>query len=224
MDFNWLLTQLPTLFRGIVVTLQLMVLSLLCGLLFALFLTWLSYSRIIFIRGLVYLYTFVIRGTPLLVQMFLIYYGSGQFDLIRDSWLWSILQHPFACAVLALSLNSAGYCVILFRGIIRAIPSGEIEACRSLGMSQLQLILSVMAKRFAGLVMPAYSNEVIIILKSTSLASTIAIMDLMGVTREIIAETYATIPYLIVAGACYLVINLVIIRLFRFIEKKLALV
>jgi len=224
MDFNWLLTQLPLLVKGIWVTLELMTLSLLFGIIFALLLTWLSYSRIAVISWLVYVYTFIIRGTPLLVQMFLIYYGSGQFDFIRNSWLWNILQSPFACAILALSLNSAGYCVILFRGIIQSIPPGEFEACRALGMSKVQLILAIMAKRFTRLVLPAYSNEVIIILKSTSLASTITIMDLMGVTRQIIAETYATISYLIVAGICYLTINLLIIKAFRFIEHKLAVI
>ncbi|MBY0380149.1 MAG: ABC transporter permease subunit [Burkholderiales bacterium] len=221
MDFNLLLSQVPQLISGISMTLGLMFFALVMGLLLALILTIISYSRIRIISMIIYLYTFIIRGSPLLVQIFIIYYGSGQFDFIENSFLWDILKHPFWCAVIALSINSSAYCVVLFRGTINSIPKGEFEACKALGMSRIQMITRVIAGRFIRRVLPAYSNEVVIVLKSTSLASTITIMDLMGVTHEFISDTYATIPYLLIAGICYLLINMIIIRLFRVLENSM---
>ena len=220
MDFNSLLNQVPQLIGGISMTLGLMIFALVIGLLLAVILTIISYSKIKIIGAIIYLYTFIIRGSPLLVQIFLIYYGSGQFDFIQSSFLWDILKHPFWCAVIGLSINSSGYCIVLFRGIINSIPKGEFEACKALGMSRIQMITKIISGRFIRMALPAYSNEVIIVLKSTSLASTITIMDLMGVTREFISDTYATIPYLLIAGVCYLLINVIIIRLFRIVEKS----
>lgn len=220
MGINFILTHLQAFISGAVVTVELMVLALACGLILALFLTICSYSKYKAVKFLIYIYTFFIRGTPLLVQIFIIYYGSSQFDVIRNSFLWSILKHPFGCAVIALAINSSGYCVALFRGLINSIPKGEFEACRALGMSKLQMAFRVIAGRFIRIGLPAYSNEVIIILKSTSLASTITIMDLMGVTHELISETYRTIPYLIVAGGFYLLMNMIIIKLFKMLEKS----
>lgn len=220
MDVKTIFQQLPAILSGAFITIELMLLALLVGLLLALILTLCSYSRFKLVRFLIYAYTFIIRGSPLLVQIFIIYYGSSQFDFIRDSWLWNIFRQPFWCAVIALSINSSGYCIVLFKGTIDAIPSGEFEACKALGMSRLQMAFRIIAGRFVGLVLPAYSNEVIIILKSTSLASTITIMDLMGVTHNLIAETYATLPYLLVAGLCYLALNTIIIKLFKIFEKS----
>lgn len=221
MVFNTLIAQIPSLLSGLVITIELMICSLLLGVILAIFLTLNSYSKIKLVKYIIYVYTFIIRGTPLLVQIFIIYYGAGQFNFIKDSILWNVLKYPFGCAVITLALNSAGYCVILFRGMIEAIPKGEFEACTALGMTKFQMILSVIVKRFIQIVLPAYSNEVIIILKSTSLASTITLMDLMGVTREMASETYATIPYLVVAGVCYLIINLIIIKTFKSVENVL---
>ncbi len=221
MDIKAILHQILEFANGIGITISLMLLGLILGLAIALFLTLVSYSKSKTIQLLVYVYTFIIRGTPLLVQIFIIYYGSGQLDFIRNSFLWSILKHPFGCAVVALAINSSGYCVALFRGMINSIPKGEFEACKALGMSRLQMSFKIIAGRFIRITIPAYSNEVIIILKSTSLASTITLMDLMGVTHELIAETYSTLPYLLIAGVCYLLINLIIIKIFKHIEKSI---
>lgn len=223
MDTKFILSDLQVFISGTVITIELMVLALACGLILALFLTICSYSKYKAVKSLIYIYTFFIRGTPLLVQIFIIYYGSSQFDVIRDSFIWNILKHPFGCAVIALALNSSGYCVALFRGLINSVPKGEFEACRALGMSNLQMSFRIIAGRFIRIALPAYSNEVIIVLKSTSLASTITIMDLMGVTHELISETYRTIPYLIIAGSFYLLMNMIIIKLFKMLEKSVAI-
>ena len=221
MDVKSLFHQISQFASGICITLELMIFALSLGLILALFLTICSYSKFKVIKYAIYLYSFLIRGTPLLVQIFIIYYGSSQFDFIRNSFLWDILKHPFGCAVIALAVNSSGYCIALFKGMINSIPRGEFEACKALGMSNVQMAIKVIFGRFIRITLPAYSNEVIIILKSTSLASTITIMDLMGVTREIISATYSTIPYLITAGVCYLIINIIIMKIFKIMEKSL---
>nr|HMT03366.1 ABC transporter permease subunit [Burkholderiales bacterium] len=127
-----------------------------------------------------------------------------------------------ACAVIALALNTSAYSFELFRGAISAIPYGEIEACQALGLSKLQMLRKVIAPRAIRLVLPAYSNEVIIILKSTTLASTITLMDIMGVIHAFISQTYLTASYLLLAGSIYLFLNLIIINIFRYIEGRLS--
>ncbi|MFN8769699.1 MAG: ABC transporter permease [Neisseriaceae bacterium] len=223
MDISFITQHISSFLSGTLITIELMLFALALGLILAVIFTICSYIKLKIVKFLIYIYTFVIRGTPLLVQIFIIYYGSSQFDFIRDSFMWNILKSPFGCAVIALAINSSGYCTTLFRGLINSIPKGEFEACKVLGMSKLQMISKIIAGRLLRIALPAYSNEVIIILKSTSLASTITIMDLMGVTHELISETYKTLPYLLVAGICYLLINMVIIKIFRILEKSVAI-
>ena len=221
LNTNILWQATPQIATGVVITLELMICTLIIGLLMAVILTTLSYLNIKPINALIKTYCFFIRGTPLLVQLFLIYYGSSQFDFIRDSVLWNILKQPFVCAVIALAINTSAYSTELFRGIISTIPKGEIEACQALGLSKIQMLVKIISGRAIRIALPAYSNEVIIILKSTSLASTITLMDLMGITNQLISDTYSTIPFLLFAGIIYLALNLVLIKTFSIIENKL---
>ncbi len=221
-DTKILWQSIPQIATGMVTTLELMICALIIGLLLALILTMCSYLNLKIINIILKAYTFIIRGTPLLVQIFIIYYGSSQFDFIRNGILWNILKEPFACAVIALALNTSAYSFELFRGAISAIPYGEIEACQALGLSKLQMLRKVIAPRAIRLVLPAYSNEVIIILKSTTLASTITLMDIMGVIHAFISQTYLTASYLLLAGSIYLFLNLIIINIFRYIEGRLS--
>ncbi len=208
------------LFSGAAITLELMALALLIGLSLALMLTLLSESHRVYLKAPVDVFVFIIRGTPLLVQIFIIYYGSGQFAWLRETFLWTVLKAPFGCAVIALALNTSAYTTVLLRGAIRSIPKGEIEACYALGFSRWQMLHRIVIPRAFRLALPAYSNEVVMILKGTSLASTITLMDLMGVTRHISAITYETIPLFIMAGIIYLILNGLIMAAFRRLEKK----
>ncbi|KJR39827.1 arginine transporter permease subunit ArtM [Vibrio navarrensis] len=207
------------LLQGLATSLELTVASLLVGCLLSLLMTTTLILRVSVVhwlsRGLITLFT----GTPLLVQIFLIYYGPGQFDWIRDSFLWNWFSQPWFCAMLALALNTAAYSTLLFKGAFNAIPSGQWQACRALGMDKirtLQVLLPYALRR----AVPAYSNEVILVFKGTSLASTITIMDLMGYAQRINAQTYDTLTVFGVAGAFYLTINAILTLLFRQIEKK----
>jgi His/Glu/Gln/Arg/opine family amino acid ABC transporter permease subunit len=211
---------LPALFSGTLITLALLVCSLTLAFCIALLLSIAISSNKPALTWPVNIYIFFIRGTPLLVQFFLIYFGSSQFAFIRESFLWDALKNPFVCAVLALTLNSAAYTTVLLRGAIRAIPKGEIEAGKALGLSSFLLLRKIILPRAFRLVLPAYSNEVVIILKGTSLASTITLLDLMGVTQNIISSTYATLEFLLLAGLIYLVLNASLIGFMRLIERR----
>lgn len=205
--------------EGLLVSLQLTGASLLIGCILALLMTLTLILRIPVVhwvtRGVITLFT----GTPLLVQIFLIYYGPGQFDWIRESFAWSWLSQPWVCAMLALALNTAAYSTLLFRGAFNAIPEGQWEGCRALGMST-KTTLGVLLPYAIRRAVPAYSNEVILVFKGTSLASTITIMDLMGFAQRINGQTYDTLAVFGVAGAFYLAVNGILTLIFRHIEKR----
>ncbi|RDI42558.1 ABC transporter permease [Aquicella lusitana] len=214
-----LIAYLPDLLSGLSVTLTLMLASVAAGLVLAVLMTLCSISENIFLQKPVNLFIFFIRGTPLLVQLFLVYYGLGQFEWIRHSFLWIALREPTVCAIIALSVNTACYTSILLKGAIHSVPKSEIAACEALGMSKWLALRRIILPRAFRIALPAYSNEVIIVLKCTSLASTITLLDLMGVTQQLIAQTYDTITLYLLAGTLYLSLNAVIISVFKIVER-----
>lgn len=211
--------------EGILTTLALLFSSLAVGavlaLVFALLLTgpWRT------ARWLVGTYTYVIRGTPLLIQVYLIYYGLGQLEWIQarwDSvWPWTHFKDPFFCALLAFSLNTAGYTAEMLAGAIRETNAGEIEAAQAYGMSRFQVMLRVVLPSAMRRTLPAYSNEVVMMLQATSLAS--AVPDLLDVTNaasRIYAQYYLPFQAFLAAGAIYLVASFVLIGIFRLAEQR----
>lgn len=205
---------------GLLTTMELMLLSLIVGLTLAVVLTFISQTKHSLLRWPIDIFIFFIRGTPLLVQIFLLYFGLGQFSALRHSFFWPIISQPFVCAVAAFSLNTCAYTIVLLRGAIQSVPHGEVVACQALGMTPFMMLRRVIFPRAFRIVLPAYSNEVIMILKGTTLASTITVMDLMGVTNQLIAQTYATIPLLLLTGAIYLGLNLIIMNIFHLLERR----
>ncbi len=210
----------PTILSGLIVTLQLLVCSLLIGLLLSLVLSLLHEMHFKILSIPIDAFVFFIRGTPLLVQIFIIYYGSGQWIWLRSTIFWELFRQPFGCAALALAINTAAYTTALLIGVVRGIPKGEIEACQVLGFSKWQMQRRVIFPRAWRMALPAYSNEVIMILKGTSLASTITLLDLMGVMRQLIGRTYQVLPFFLIAGILYLCLNALIIGVFKFLERK----
>ncbi|MBS0351284.1 MAG: ABC transporter permease subunit [Proteobacteria bacterium] len=211
---------LPDMFSGLLITLELMLASIGIGLFLAILLTLLSATGKFYFKTPIDIFVFFIRGTPLLVQIFIIYYGSGQWAWLRETFLWQFLRYPFGCASVALALNTAAYTTALLVGVIASIPKGEIEACQVLGFSRWQMLHRVILPRAWRIALPAYSNEVVMILKSTSLTSTITILDLMGVMRQMIARTYEVLPFFIMAGFIYLCLNALIIGIFKLLENR----
>ncbi|WP_107850755.1 arginine ABC transporter permease ArtM [Oceanimonas marisflavi] len=208
-----------TLLEGLQITLLITGSGLLLGLLIALLLTWILDRRVPVLNWLAEGYLLLITGTPLLVQIFLIYYGPAQFDWIKQSWVWEYLREPLFCAILALGMNAGAYTCRLFKGALDAVPRGETLACRALGMSEWQT-LSVKLRHAMRRVIPAYSNEVVLVLKGSSLASTISIMDIMGLAQRINGQTYDTLAVFGVAGAMYLLMNSLLTGLFRLLERR----
>jgi len=218
------LSYLPQFFSGLSVTLMLMLATLFFGFTLAITMTAVCFSDAKILKRLIHAIIFFIRGTPLLVQIFLIYFGSGQFEWIRDTFLWDILRSPTGCAIIALSLNSACYTTVLFLGAINSVPKEEVSACYAIGMSKWLAFRRIIMPRALRIALPAYSNEMVMILKNTSLASTITLLDLMGVTQQLISQTYDTIPLYIMAGAFYLVIHALITFIFNRLNYHYAVI
>jgi polar amino acid transport system permease protein len=220
MDFSVIVEYFPRLMQGTWVSLQLILLSVVLGGVFALPIALARISKNPLISGLPFAYIFFFRGTPLLVQIFLVYYGASQFEVVRESFLWPILREPFWCAIIAFTLNTSAYTAEIFRGAIQAIPVGEVEACKVVGMTKVQMYRRILLPRAFGIVLPAYGNEIILMLKGSALASTITILDLTGMARTIIARTYTPIEIFLAAGAIYLIISMVVIAIFKQVEKR----
>jgi His/Glu/Gln/Arg/opine family amino acid ABC transporter permease subunit len=210
-----IITYLPDFLNGLGITLVLTLASLAIGLLLAMAMTMGSYSHSTILKKAIAGFGFFIRGTPLLVQIYLIYFGAGQFEWIRDSFLWVVLRSPMACAIIALAINSACYTTVVLDGAIKSVPKNEIMACWSLGMSKWLAFRRIIFPRAMRIALPAYSNEVLLVLKATSLASTIALLDIMGITQQLINQTYATTELYLMAGVCYLLLNVVITLIFK---------
>ena len=221
MVWELFLKWLPKLIQGATLTLELTAISVIAGLIVAIPLGIARSSKLWYVRSLPYAYIFFFRGTPLLIQLFLVYYGLGQFEAVRDSVLWPYLRSPFWCAVITMTLHTAAYIAEILRGAIQAIPPGEIEAARALGMSRFKTLVHIVMPRAARIGLPAYSNEVILMLKASSLASTVTLLELTGMTRTIISRTYQTVDMFLIAGLIYLVMSFVLIQGFKLLERWL---
>lgn len=221
MNLDVITANLPKLLQGAALTLELVALSLLAGALLALPLALMRVSERRWLRVPAYAYIFVFRGTPLLVQIFLVYYGLGQFAGVRESALWPILREPYWCAIIAFALNTAAYTAEILRGAIEAVPVGEVEAAKAFGMSRALSLRRIILPRAIRIALPAYGNEVILMLKGSALASTITLLDLTGMARTIIARTYMPVEIFLAAGLIYLAITFVFVQLFRLLERRL---
>lgn len=221
MDLDTLLAALPELFAGALETLRLVAFVLVCGFLVALPVALARNSGIRPLRAFGIGFIFVFRGAPVLVLLYLIYYGLPQFDWIRHSAAWTLLREPYFCAVLALSLNSAGYAAEILAGAFKAVPPGEVEAAMAVGMSRFHVFRSVIAPHAARLALRGYSNEIVFVIKGTAVASMVTIIDLMGAANAIYFRTYDPFTPLIAAGVIYLVIVAALTRAVAWLERAL---
>ena len=220
MDFELMINSFPKLLNAAVVTLKLLSVSLIVGLFIGLLFAILRLNKNIFINKFAYGYSYVFRGTPLLVQIFIIYFGLGQIESLRSSFLWVILKEPYWCAIIAFALNTGAYTSEILRSAFQTIKPGIIEAGKSLGISNKIIFYKVQIPIAIRQSLPAYGNEIILMLKGTSLASTVTLMDLTGVAKYIISTTFKPIEVFIVAGGIYLFMTLIIHNVIKFLEKK----
>jgi octopine/nopaline transport system permease protein len=222
MDGAFLWETLLRLLPGVPLLLQLVTVSLAVGFVLAVLIALARLSPIRALRGAAAAYVFFFRGTPLLVQIFLIYYGLGQFPEVRESVLWPFLRQPYWCAILAFTLNTAAYGSEIMRGGIQSVPWGQIEAARVCGMSGFLLMRRIVLPVAVRQALPAYGNEMILMVKATSLASIITLMEVTGIAHRIISETYRAVEVFVVAGAIYLSINFLLTRAIKRLEWRLS--
>jgi len=221
MNWETILDMLPLLAEGAVLTVQLVFLSAAAGLCLAVPMAIARVSNKLWVNMWPRIYIFFFRGTPLLVQLFLIYYGLGQFEAVRESFVWPVLREAYWCAAITFTLHTTAYISEILRGAIQAVPAGEIEAARAIGMHPNQIYRRIILPRAFRMALPAYGNELILMLKASALASTITLLDITGMARTVYAKNYLPMETFITAGAFYLIITYALTHLIRYLEKHL---
>jgi len=220
MDLQLMLSSLPKLLYAALITLELLISSLIVGVIFAVILSIMRISKNKFLFYFSYIFSNIFRGTPLLVQIFIIYYGLGQIEYVRSSIFWIFFKEPFGCAMFALSLNTAAYTSEILRSAFETVKVGYIEAGQSLGLSQEKIFYKIKIPIAIRQSLSAYGNEIILLMKGTALASTVTLMDITGVAKNIISTSFKPIEVFIVAGSIYLCLTFLIQYFIKIAENK----
>ena len=219
-DYTVIWENLPLYFSGVGVTLKILLISLAFGLALAVPLGLMRVSKSPLVNFPAWLYTYVIRGTPMLVQLFLIYYGLAQFEAVRESVLWPYLSSATFCACLGFAINTSAYSAEILAGSLKATPHGEIEAAKAMGMSRFKLYRRILLPSALRRALPQYSNEVIMMLHTTSLASIVTLIDITGAARTVSSQYYMPFEAFITAGLFYLMLTFILVRLFKLAERR----
>ncbi len=201
-------------------TILLLLISLPLGFILALLFALGRVSKITLLSRTIASYIFVIRGTPLLVQIYLIYFGLGSVKFIRESFLWYALKEPFWCGVIALTINTVAYGAEIFRGGIQSIEKSQVESGLSLGFGKFLLLRKIILPIAIRKVLPSYGNELILMVKATSLVSLTTYMEMTGIARKIMAKTFAPVEAFIAAGILYLFLNFLMVQFVKYLEWK----
>ena len=220
MDLDFAIEHLPRLLKAAKLTIELTLLSLFFGIFVGVFFAVLRISNSKVLYYISYYYSYIFRGTPLLVQIFIIYFGLAQLEWIRESFLWVFLKEPYSCAILAFTLNTGAYSSEIFRSAFETISKGIVEAAKGLGLNKINTFFKIKLPIAIRQSLPAYGNEMILMLKGTSLASTVTLLDLTGVAKHIISTTFRPVEVFIVAGSIYLLMTFVIHNLIKFLERR----
>ena len=220
MNLDVIYDNIDIYIAGLQHTLILVSISLVAGLLFAIPLAVLRTSKNIIIFGPISAFTYFFRGTPLLVQMFLIYYGMGQFEFLKSSFLWIFFKEAYFCALFAFALNTCAYTIEIIRGAIENTPHGEIEAAKAAGMSLMLRLRRIILPSAFRRALPSYGNEIIFMLHATSLASVITIIDITGAARIINSRYYTPYEAFLTAAAIYMCITFLLVWLIKKLEIR----
>ena len=225
-DFIYVLTKYDVwLWRGFLLTIQLLAISVVFGTALAIPLAVARVSKNVWVQAVPFGFIYLFRGTPLIGQLFMMYYGVGQLvadiDGIQDHWSWTYLRDPYWYCLLTFVLNTAAYVAEIMRGGIQNVPNGEVEAARTCGMSPFTAYRRIIFPRMWQMIWPAYTNDVIFTLKATSLASTVTLIELTGAARKIVARTALPYEAFISAGVIYLIIVYTLTLGFKGIERYL---
>ncbi len=221
-DVGLVFGSLPKLLTGLGLTIELLLLSSFIGLVLAIITLSMRISGHWILMAPAITYIYIFRGTPILVQIFVIYYGLPQFEFIRTGIFWPFLREPFWCCILALSLNAGAYVSEILRGGILGVEKGLLEAASALGISKLQRFIYITSPIAIRLSLPAYSNDIISMTKATALASTVTLLDMTGVARTIVAQTFAPYEIFVSAAIIYLVIAWMVQKGFGMLERRMS--
>ncbi len=220
MDLSIIFENLGIYLEGLQTTAWLVSASLLIGLLLAVPLAVLRTSKRLAVQAPIRAYVYFFRGTPLLVQMFIVYYGFGQFDAIKTSFLWPLLKEAWFCALFTFTLNTGAYTTEIIRGAIEATPLGEIEAAKAAGMSRLLMLRRIVLPSAFRRALPQYSNEIIFMLHGSSIASVITIVDITGAARIINSRFYSPYEAFLTAAVFYMALTFLIVFLVKRLEIR----
>jgi arginine/ornithine transport system permease protein len=220
MDLAIILENIDVYFAGLKTTLVLVSISLLLGLTLAVPLAVLRTSKNFFIQAPIRAYVYFFRGTPLLVQMFIIYYGFGQFEAIKASFVWPFFKEAWFCALFAFTLNTGAYTTEILRGAIEATPHGEVEAAMAAGMSRLLMLRRILLPSAFRRALPQYGNEIIFMLHGSSIASVITIVDITGAARFINSRFYSPYEAFLTAAVFYMALTFMIVFLVKRLEGR----
>lgn len=217
MDFSVIIDSLPLYVSGMWTTFWLVAVSLVIGLCIAVPTALALDSKSFILRGVSWCYSYFFRGTPLLIQLYLIYYGMDQFITVKDT-LW---ENAWFCAIVAFTLNTGAYTSEIIRGAIAGLPRGEVEAAKAYGMSPFKTYSRIVLPSAMRRALPAYSNEVVFMLHGSAIAGVVTILDLTGVARLVNSRYYAPFEAYLTAGLFYMVLSMSLIWLFKRAEKRL---
>lgn len=221
LDFVLILENWELFATGLKSTLILMIASLVMGGMIAVPLAIIRAKRVPILNQFAFCYIYFLRGTPALVQLYVVYYGLSQFDFIRDSAAWVILREPWWCAIIVFTIGTSAYTAEIFHGAIKDTPRGEVEAAIASGMSSGLAMRRIILPSAFRRALPAYANEVIFNLHSTVLASVVTVMDILGAARLLNNRYYLAYEGFVTAAVLFIVIVFVITRIFNFLEKRL---
>ena len=209
--------------EGIPLTLQVVSISTILGIFLAVAVALMRISGNRLMSLPAYYFVYLIRGTPLLLQLYFVYYGLSQFEAIRESILWPILKEPYWCGIITLTISTGAYSSEIIRGGILSVSKNYIEASEALGLSQIKTFMLITLPITVRQALPAYGNELILMVKASSLISIVTLMEITGIARTIISKTYAPVEIFLVAGSIYLVINFIIVMFVNLAERRLGI-
>ena len=223
MRFELMYESFFKIVEGIPLTLQVVSISTILGIFLAVAVALMRISGNRLMSLPAYYFVYVIRGTPLLLQLYFVYYGLSQFEAIRESILWPILKEPYWCGIITLTISTGAYSSEIIRGGILSVSKNYIEASGALGLSQIKTFMLITLPITVRQALPAYGNELILMVKASSLISIVTLMEITGIARTIISKTYAPVEIFLVAGSIYLVINFIIVMFVNLAERRLGI-
>ena len=223
MRFELMYESFFKIVEGIPLTLQVVSISTILGIFLAVAVALMRISGNRLMSLPAYYFVYLIRGTPLLLQLYFVYYGLSQFETIRESILWPILKEPYWCGIITLTISTGAYSSEIIRGGILSVSKNYIEASGALGLSQIKTFILITLPITVRQALPAYGNELILMVKASSLISIVTLMEITGIARTIISKTYAPVEIFLVAGSIYLVINFIIVMFVNLAERRLGI-